>query len=60
MIFIDDEAPGDFGAREALLDRVMPDRATKPSERLREDAPPACRSSLATARRSVARSASGT
>jgi predicted N-acetyltransferase YhbS len=46
MIFIDDEAPGDFGAREALLDRVMPDRATKPSERLREGRLPAAGLSL--------------
>ena len=46
MILIDDEAPGDFGAREALLDRVMPDRATKPSERLREGRLPAAGLSL--------------
>lgn len=46
MIFIDDEAPGDLGAREALLDRVMPDRATKPSERLREGRLPAAGLSL--------------
>lgn len=46
MIFTDDEAPGDFGAREALLDRVMPDRATKPSERLREGRLPAVGLSL--------------
>ncbi len=46
MIFIDDEAPGDFGARQALLDRVMPDRTTKPSERLREGRLPAVGLSL--------------
>jgi len=41
MIHIDDEAPADAGARERLLDRVMPERRTKPSERLREGRSPA-------------------
>ncbi|MEP0323816.1 MAG: GNAT family N-acetyltransferase, partial [Bauldia litoralis] len=41
MIHIDEEAPADVGAREVLLDRVMPDRAGKPSERLREGRLPA-------------------
>lgn len=36
MLTIDTEAPGEAGAREALLDRVFgPARFTKPSERLR-------------------------
>ncbi len=41
MILIDEEAPADAGAREVLLDRVMPDRASKPSERLRQGRLPA-------------------
>lgn len=41
MILIDDEAPADAGARDCLLDRVMPDRATKPSEKLRAGRLPA-------------------
>lgn len=41
MIHIDEETPADVGAREVLLDRVMPDRAGKPSERLREGRLPA-------------------
>lgn len=37
MLRIDDEAPGDVGAREALLDRAFgPARFAKTSERLRE------------------------
>ena len=42
MIDIRDEAPGDFGAREALLDRAFgPGRFLKTSERLREGRLPA-------------------
>ncbi|MCB1497688.1 MAG: N-acetyltransferase [Bauldia sp.] len=41
MIHIDDETPADAGGRELLLDRVMPNRRTKPSERLREGRMPA-------------------
>src|SRR3546814_17779304 len=37
MLRIDDEVPGDVGAREALLDRAFgPARFAKTSERLRE------------------------
>lgn len=42
MLTIDQEAPGEAGAREALLDRVFgPARFTKASERLREGRLPA-------------------
>jgi predicted N-acetyltransferase YhbS len=42
MVYIDREAPGDLGAREALLDRAMgPCRRLKPSERLRAGRRPA-------------------
>lgn len=42
MIEIRDEAPGDYGAREALLDRAFgPGRFLKTSERLREGRLPA-------------------
>lgn len=42
MIYIDNEAPGDTGAREALLDRAMgPERHLKPSQRLRTGRRPA-------------------
>lgn len=37
MFVIDEEAPGEAGAREALLDRAMgPGRFAKPSQRLRD------------------------
>jgi predicted N-acetyltransferase YhbS len=41
MIAFATEAPADAGAREALLDRVMPERFLKPSERLRRGRLPA-------------------
>lgn len=41
MIHIATERPTDVAAREALLDRVMPERFLKPSERLRAGRLPA-------------------
>ena len=41
MIHIANERPTDIAAREALLDRVMPERFLKPSQRLRAGRLPA-------------------
>jgi predicted N-acetyltransferase YhbS len=41
MILIANERPTDIAAREALLDRVMPERFLKPSQRLRAGRLPA-------------------
>ena len=41
MIRIVNERPADIAAREALLDRVMPERFQKPSEHLRAGRLPA-------------------